>query len=387
VPVSGTGGTHPARLLFLVNDAEFFISHRANLAAGAREAGMDVVVACPPSEPAERRMRSAGWRVVHTPSVRTSHGLISAARVFLSYLSLFRSLKPDIVHLITSKPIIFGGLVARFLGVPSVAAVSGLGFVFTSRRLIARLMRFLVVLGYAAALNRRDSFVVFQNNTDRDFLARYGAVRRARTFLVRGSGTDLGRITPRDEKGGPCVALLPARVLRDKGVVDFAEAARLVRSRRSDIVFRLQGKLDLDNPSAISQDELDQWIGEGLLEYRDHSDDVCSMLAEAHIIVLPSHREGFPKTLIDAAAAGRAAVATDVPGCRDAVVDGQTGVLVPPHDPQTLAKSIEALADDPEFRARLGKDARRHAETHFDAKAVTERHLAIYAEALATRTR
>ena len=371
-------------VLFMVNDADFFVSHRLNLAIAVRQAGYRAVVSCPPG-PTTRVFGDHGIEHVETVPVRRHNGLIGQLYTLISYNRVLSATRPDLVHLITAKPVIFGGALARLRGIPTVSAISGLGYVFTSDRSKVRLLRALVCRGYAFALNRSRSTVIFQNEVDRSIFARLRLTRHARTVIIKGSGVDLSRITVHAEPAGPPVVLLPARLLRDKGVEEFAQAARQVKAQHPSVVFRLQGKLDPENPTGLSADELARWIKEGWVEHIPYSTDVDRMLADVNLVALPSYREGFPKSLVDAAAAGRAVVTTDVPGCRDAIRPGLSGSLVPVRDAAALATAILDLIGDPIRRAAMGKEGRRLAEAEFDIERVTERHLELYVQALLPR--
>lgn len=371
-------------VLFMVNDADFFVSHRLNLAVAVRRAGYRAVVSCPPG-PTTRIFEDHGIEHVETVPVRRHNGLIGQILVVMSYNRVLRVTKPDLIHLITAKPVIFGGALARLRGIPTVSAISGLGYFFTSDRPKVRLLRALVCRGYAFALDQSRSTVIFQNESDRSIFARLGLTRRARTVIVKGSGVDLSKITVHAEPTGPLVVLLPARLLRDKGVEEFSQAARLVKARHPSVVFRLQGKLDPENPTGLSADELARWIEEGWVEHIAYSANVDQMFANVHLVALPSYREGFPKSLVDAAAAGRAVVTTDVPGCRDAIRPGLSGSLVPVRDAASLAQAILDLIDDPVRRAAMGKEGRLLAEAEFDVERVTEQHLDLYMQALLPR--
>lgn len=365
------------RILFLVNDAGFFFSHRVNLALAAVRCGYTVAVACPADE-LTARLHTMDIQWLETSRVRDRNGPIGLLGIFVEYFRVLRRWRPSMVHLITSKPVILGGLAARVLRIPVIAAISGLGYIFTGSGMKFRIMRRLAAFGYRLALGHRDAYVIFQNATDRDIFFGLGICSHENSFLFRGSGVDLQRIRPHKEPEGAIVALLPARILRDKGVYEFVAAARIVRGMGSSIVFRLQGIIDASNPTAVRHEEIDGWIEEGVVEYLPYSGDVDTMLASAHIIVLPSYREGLPKTLIDAAAAGRAVVTADVPGCRDAILPGESGLLVPVRDAAALAEAIVQLSRDAGRRRAYGAAGRRLAETHFDLERITEQHLDIY---------
>lgn len=379
------GNVTTPTILFLVNDADFFLSHRLNLAIAARRAGYRAVVGCPPGS-ATRILAEHGIEYVPTVAVRNSHGVLAQLGAISCYYRVIRQVRPDLVHLITSKPVIFGGALARIMGIPVVSAISGLGHVFTASGARIMVLRTLVCAGYGFALNRKKSIVIFQNEVDRSIFDRLRLIRRARTTIVKGSGVDLSRITVHPEPAGPIIVLLPARLLKDKGVEEFAAAARIVRERRPHVVFRLQGKIDPQNPTGLSLEELADWTAQGLLEHAPHSSDPDRMFAEVHIVALPSYREGFSKSLVDAAAAGRPVVTTDVPGCRDAIEPDRSGLLVPARDASALADAILRLVDDPALRSTMGAQGRWMAEAEFAIERISQQHLDIYAQALQLAT-
>ncbi len=369
------------RLLFVVNVDWFFLSHRLPVALAARDAGFDVHVATALSGPAER-IESHGF-TLHPMSIdRRSAGPWNAWVLWRDLVRLFRRLRPDIVHLVTIKPVLLGGLAARAAGVPRVvAAISGLGFIFTARGLVAKLRSVAVSTLYRLALARPGVRVIFQNGDDRALLQRHAGIRDEQVVLVRGSGVDVEGWPVQALPAGAPVVLMAARLLVDKGVHEFVEAARLLRGHRG-ARFVLAGNLDPGNPTSLAQPQLTQWTQDGLIEWWGHRDDMPQVLALAHMVVLPSYREGLPKVLIEAAAAGRAVVTTDVPGCRDAIDANTTGLLVPARNGQALALAIRELLDDPVRCESMGRAGRRLAEQAFDVSRVIECHLALYREGL-----
>jgi len=260
-----------------------------------------------------------------------------------------------------------------------VAAISGLGFVFLSNSLKMRLVRAVVARLYRIALGHPNSRVIFQNASDRDMLKSLGAVRDEQVVLIRGAGVDLNDYRAQPEPAAPpVVATMVARLLRDKGVQEFVQAARLLRERGVPVTMRLVGGVDAGNPASASQAEVDAWQREGCVEALGERSDVPQLYAASHIAVLPSYREGLPKSLIEAAACGRAVVTTDVPGCRDAIDPDKTGLLVPVRDPQALADAIARLAGDPALRQAMGAAGRALAEREFNIERVARIHVDLY---------
>ena len=374
------------RLLFIASDAAVFVSHRINLAVAAVAAGYQVGVASPPgAQPGLAKIAESGAAFIPIELERGSRAPLAELRSLFSIARAVRRFRPDLIHCITPKPVLYGGLVARMLGIPSIAAVTGLGHAFVTETPRGRALRAAVLVAYRLAINARDCHVIFQNSDDRELFRSRGALHHNRVIRIPGSGTDLTTIVASPLPAGPAVVVLPARLIRDKGIGEFVEAARSLRAAGTGARFRLLGDPDASNPTAISQQEIQAWAAEGVIEWRPHAADISAALAECHIIALPSYREGFPKTLIDAAAAGRPAVATDVPGCRDAIVDGVTGLLCAPRSGESLAATLATLINDRDRQIAMGAAARRHAEEHFGHAPVTAAHLDLYASALERR--
>jgi len=368
------------RLLYLFNDAPFFLSHRLPVARAAADEGYEVHVATPAS-PAVVALERYG--LTHHPIALTRGGVNPAGEVkaLTAITRLYRRLRPDLIEHATIKPVLYGGLAARALRRPAVVSwMTGLGFVFISQGARAALVRRLVAAGYRAALRRPGSWVIFENPDDRDLFASHGLVAPERTRLIRGAGVDMTLFQPAPEVAGPPVVVLPARMLRDKGVVEFVEAARTLRASGVPARFVLAGSADPNNPAALSQAELRSWDEEGSVEWWGQRDDMAEVLRRAHVVVLPSYREGLPKALVEAAATGRPIVATDVPGCREVVRHEWNGLLVPVRDSAALAEAIGRLLRDPAERARLGARGRERVEYEFSDRRVVRETLAVYAE-------
>lgn len=376
------GGFGRPRLLFVVNNPAFFLSHRLPIALGAREAGFDVHVATMDG-PTVPLVLEHGFVHHIVPMTRSGRNPVQEMRSLLAFWQLFRRLKPDLVHAVTIKPVLYGGIAARLAGVPAyVAAVSGLGFIFMRGDGGLDPLRLAATVLYRLALGHRNSRVVFQNSSDRQELRRAGVVQPGQVVMVRGSGVDLAAYTPTPEPDGAPVAVMVSRLLTDKGVREFVEAARLSVGHPSGLRWVLVGAPDPGNPASITQEEFQRWQTEGVVTCMGERHDVAALYQNAHIAVLPSYREGLPRSLVEAAACGRAVVTTDVPGCRDAIEADVTGLLVPVRDARALADAVVALAEDPVRRQAMGLAGRRLAEEAFDIKKVVQAHLQIYAQLL-----
>lgn len=367
-------------LLFVVNIPEFFLSHRLPLAIGARNAGFTVHVATGPGS-ACQEITELNFEHHLLPISRSGRNPFAELRILLGLYRLMLTISPDLVHLVTIKPVLYGGLMARFSGVPAmVAAISGLGTVFVDRDQRRSWIRRGVEWLYRLALGHPNAKVIFQNPDDRAALTDMGAVSKDKTALIRGSGVSLASYPMRPDPEGVPVVTFAARLLEDKGVREFVEAARVLKERGVVARFWLAGSLDPGNLTSVSEDVLSQWSKEGVVEVLGHQSDIPSLFANSNIIVLPSYREGLPKALVEAAACGRAVVTTDVPGCRDAIDPETTGLLVPVRDPSGLADAIQFLIENPERRKQMGASGRALAEREFAIEKVVDAHLAIYRE-------
>ncbi len=367
------------RLLFVVNNPAFFMSHRVPVALAAQRAGYEVHVATMDG-PAVADIQALGMTHHAIPMTRSGKHPLQELGTLLALIRLFRRLRPDIVHLVTIKPVLYGGIAARLTRVPGmVAAISGLGFVFLSNSLKMKLVRAVVARLYRLALGHPNSRVIFQNGSDRDLLKSLGAVRDAQVVMIRGAGVDLNEYRAQPEPPAPPVVVtMVARLLRDKGVQEFVQAARLLRERGLPVTMQLVGGVDAGNPASATQAEVDAWQREGCVLALGERSDVAALYAASHIAVLPSYREGLPKSLIEAAACARAVVTTHVPGCRDAIEPGETGLLVPVRDAQALADAIARLAEDAALRQRMGAAGRALAEREFNIERVARIQVELY---------
>lgn len=368
------------RLLYLITEDWFFCSHFLERAVAARAAGYEVLVLTRIGDGGHaQRIRDAGLRLLPLRVQRRSTNPFAELGVVRQVLATYRRERPDLVHHIALKPILYGTLAARLCGLSAVInAPVGMGFVFTSASWHARLLRPMVHAGLRALLDPPGARVVFENPDDLNALVADGLVRRADCVLIRGAGVDTGRFRPAPEAAGTPVVTLVARMLRDKGIGEFVEAARRLRARGVAACLQLVGEPDPGNPAAIPEAELRAWHDDGVIRWLGRREDIPEILAASHVVCLPSYREGLPKSLLEGLAAGRPLVATDVPGCREAVIDGETGLRVPARDPAALADALARLLQDPPLRARMGTRGRELAQEAFSTRIVVARTLALY---------
>jgi glycosyltransferase involved in cell wall biosynthesis len=299
-------------------------------------------------------------------------------KAFIQLVRLYRKLRPDVVHHVTVKPVLYGTLAARVTRVPAVVnAISGRGRLFLTGGLLSRLRARTAVILYRLALRHPNTVSVFQNAEDRRSFIQSAITTETNSALIEGSGTELRRFHPEIPPDDPLIVLLPARILRQKGVGEFICAARILKREGSTARFAIVGDA-AGNRAAYPRRELELATREGLIEMWGWSNDMPGVMARAAIVCLPTYHEGLPKALIDACAAGRPIVATDIPGCQAIVKNGVNGLLVPPRDHESLADAIRALLSDAELRDRMGSEGVKIAVLRFDISVVIERTLAIY---------
>lgn len=367
------------RLLFIVNDAAFFLSHRLNIAKAARAQGWDVCVAVPPGAESHR-IRAEGF--VYHPISLSRRGVYpwEEVRSLVNLWRLIRRVRPDVVHAVAIKPVLYSGIVAPMARVPAlVLAVSGLGHVFAARGTLAGFRRALVKAAYRVAFRHRNSRVIFQNPDDRAELS--CALRMEQAVLIPGAGVNTREFRPFEEQAGRPLVLFASRLLWAKGVADFVEAARLLRARGADARFVLVGLPDPSSAASVPEEILEGWGTEGVIERWGKCADMPGIFRQSAIVCLPSfYGEGIPKVLIEAAACGRPIVTSDWPGCREIVCHEENGLLSPPQNPVRLASALERLLGDSELRRRMGEKGRQMVLERFTEEHVVDATLTLYKE-------
>ena len=366
------------KLLFIVNVDWFFISHRLPIALEAIHKGYEVHIATTITDRLDFLLDKG--LIVHPINLhRSQSGIIAITSEFLEIFSLIRKISPDIVHLVTIKPLLLGGLATRLLSTPSVvSAISGLGFVFMNNGFTALLRRKVVSIIYRLALGHSNQRVIFQNIDDKKQLSKLTRLSLDNSTIIQGSGVNLSLYKVLPPPNGLPIVLLAARLLVDKGVREFVHAAELVNKTKMRARFVLVGEIDKFNPASIQEQELSTWKENSLVELWGYRNDMENVLSNATIVVLPSYREGFPKILVEAASCGRVIITTDVPGCRDAIEKDVTGLLVPVRNARTLAKAVSELLNDPNLCKKMGIAGRERAERLFDIKKIVLEHTDIY---------
>jgi glycosyltransferase involved in cell wall biosynthesis len=370
------------KVLIVVNIPKFFLSHWLNIALTAKSLGYQVHIAtCAGVEVAE--IEAAGLIHHHIPLSRSGKNPLQELSSLWAIVRLFRQVKPELVHLITIKPVIYGGMAARLAGVKAVlSAVTGLGYVFINQQGETSGLKKLVSALYRYVFGHLNIRVLFENEADRQNFCDSGIVQAAKTVVVNGAGVDLQQFASVPEPQGKVRVVFAARLLKDKGVMEFLAAAEQLRAL-PEVEFVLAGDTDPDNLASISDAELAAIKQKGRVTVVGFCADVAALFQSSHIVVLPSYREGLPKVLIEAAACGRAVITSDVPGCRHVIVKGETGLLVPVKNADALAQAIEELATNHAKRQQFGAAGRQFAEQRFGQQQIGDTYMQLYQQLLA----
>ncbi|MFN3077670.1 MAG: glycosyltransferase family 4 protein [Alphaproteobacteria bacterium] len=367
-----------ARVLYLITEDWAFLSHRLTAAQAVRDAGHEVVVATNVQEHGQTILEQ-GFRLVPIRPLRAGNGPVGELAKLIQITALFRRLKPDIVHNFTIKPILFGSVAGWLAGVPHVInSFTGMGYLFISTSWKSRLLRGFVGVVLRYFHRRRNFHLTVQNPDDEATLRQYGIAHGRPILTIAGAGVDADHYRPLPEPEGQPIAALVGRMLWDKGTGELVGAAERLRERGCPLRIVLVGLPDPANPASIPEDTLRRWDEAGLVSWWGHARDVRTVWAQAHIAVLPSYREGLPKSMLEAAACGRPLVVTDVPGCREVVEPGNNGLLVTVRDVETLADALQYLASDPKARRQMGANARALIERKFTKERIADRVLEIY---------
>jgi glycosyltransferase involved in cell wall biosynthesis len=369
------------KILFVVNVDWFFISHRLPLAIVALTKGYEVHLACGITDKKEY-LESLGLRIHPLNLSRSGTGIKGEIKAFGEIYRILKEVNPEIAHFVTIKPVLYGGIASRFLNIgKKVFSISGLGFIFIKQGFKASIVRMLIKTMYRFALGGKNSHVIVQNPDDK-LVVSY--IVNVPITLIRGSGVNLSQYEYIEEKNENIKVSMACRLLKDKGVFEYIEAAKIIKNLKfkiencGNIEFELYGDIDIDNPASLINDDIENIKNDGFVNLYGFSSDIAKVFSATNIVVLPSYREGLPKVLIEAAACGRAVVTTDVPGCRDAIELNVTGVLCNVKDTESLASTIEKLITNNDLRNSMGKAGRELAEKEFDIKKVVEKHFEIY---------
>jgi glycosyltransferase involved in cell wall biosynthesis len=366
------------RILFVVNSDWGFLLYRTPLARAAKSQGVDVWVATP-NTGVSHEIIKMGFNYIELPISRDGKNIFSELLTFLRIIRIYIKLSPDIIHHVTLKPIIYGTLIASLLNKSYVVnAISGLGYTFSSNSSGSFFRTFIKFL-LKISLKYRKSRIIFQNPDDfKTFLDNH-LIENYQGKLIRGSGVDCSVFIPSNIQSDNNIILLPARMIVEKGIYEFVEAARLLHIDYPSARFVLVGKIDSENPSSIDHYQIMSWEKEGIIEWWGHKNNMAEILNECFAVVLPTfYGEGLPKVLLEAAACNKPIIATNVPGCKEIVRHEVNGLLIPPKDEVALAEAIRRLLDNPEFAKQLGENGREIVKNEFSEELVVEKTFEVY---------
>ncbi|MGY6274891.1 glycosyltransferase family 4 protein [Methylomonas sp. MgM2] len=368
-----------AKLLFFVTEDWYFCSHRLALAKAARQAGFEVSVLTRLHRHGDI-IRSAGINVIPLNVDRGGINPVTELRTLLQVAKVYREVKPDIVHHIALKPVLYGGIVALFMRrLKVVNLLAGLGVIFSSQRFKARLLRPWVEFLCRILFRRRNTCTIVQNKEDHEALLQRLQIDRSCVRLIKGSGVDIERFYPSPEPDGTVSVALASRLLWDKGVGEYVAAVALLKQKGLRFDAFLLGQPDSENMASVSLEDLQTWNQEGDVRWIGQVDDIAQFWRGGHVAVLPSYYgEGVPKCLIEAAACARPIVTTDTAGCHEIVEDGVNGILVPPRDINALADALEKLILDQQLRKEMGRAGRARVEQEFSDQIVLTQTLSVY---------
>lgn len=371
-------------ILFVANRAEFFVSHRIPIARAAQERGMEVHVATP-RDPYVPELKSHGFTWHPLELEGKSLNPFQELRTLIDLIRLYRTVAPEIVHHIAFKGVLYGSIAARIARVPRVVnAFTGLGHLFSADTPKVKIVRWVVLQLARLGFGHPRSRTIFQNPDNIEEFVGRGVLNRNQVRLIKGSGVDVGTFEPAPESEGSPVVILASRLVWDKGIGEFVDAARQLRREGIDARFALVGKSDPLNPNAVPEEQLRAWDDESAVEWWGFQEDMPGIFASTHVVCLPSYyREGVPKVLIEAAACERPIVTTDMPGCREIVKDGQNGILVPPRNVESLAAALKETIENPRLRREMGKAGRQFVQDEFSIDRVVKDTMGVYDELFA----
>lgn len=368
------------RILFIVNSTKFFVSHRIAVAEELHRNGHEVHLAAQLDIP---RHRLPSWiTFANIPIARGGINPVMDLTILVKMAGIIARIKPDILHLVTIKPSLYGGAIARLFKLRVIVAVSGLGSVFvesTSKR--RRILKWAVLKAYRFALANRRCRVIVQNASDKAYLQAVSGISGDHIAQFPGSGVDVVKFNPNRQEQSPRIVLMASRLLAEKGVREYGEAARLILRSRGNLRFVLAGPIDSDNPSALTREEIEEICSAGKIEWIGEVGEMANLLQTTSVFVLPSYYgEGIPKVLCEALASGVPVVTTLSPGCAEAVGYGECGLLVPAKDGKALARAITELIDNSKLHLTLSEKGRRRALRQYSVQSITNMHMTLYAE-------
>jgi glycosyltransferase involved in cell wall biosynthesis len=366
------------KILYVINVDWFFISHFLPVGLEGTKRGCAVHIACGITDKKEY-LESLGF-IVHPLSIaRSGTSIKTELKTIIEIYKIIKFINPLVLEFFTIKPVLYGGVVSRFLTIPKkVFYITGLGYIFVSCGLKGFIARNLVKILYKLAISGKKNSIIIENIYDKKLINGLNAVNDNQIKIIRGAGVDLSSYCYQEENNTVLIVTMACRLLKDKGVFEYIEAAKILKQKLPNVEFELYGDIDIHNPASLTSNDIENIKKDGFIKVYGFSSNIAKVFQESNIVVLPSYREGLPKVLIEAAACGRAVVTTNVPGCRDAIEPNITGLLCKVKDSKSLANMIEKLIIDNKLRNSMGKEGRKLAEQEFDINKVIKKHFEIY---------
>jgi len=366
------------KLFFIVSEDKSFWSHRLSLALSAIDAGYDVTLVSNFNK-LESKIKNRGVNVININFVRSSKHPFTDLKNIFKLIFILRKEKPDIIHNVALKTILIASIAGLFSKkMVIINAFTGLGYVFSSDQLHAKLIRFFIKPIFKLLFRRSNYWTIFQNPDDMNLFERLGLINLNQSTLIRGSGVETNKFIQSDDLNKIPVVMLASRMLWDKGVGEFVKVAKRAYKNKINAEFMLVGGIDNDNPMSIPLSTLNQWVSNGDVQWEGHSDNMPDMLASASIVCLPSYREGLPKVLLEAAAIGRPLIASDGPGCREIVRDKHNGLLVKMRDADSLYEAVLMLVNNRKMRETMGRNSRTLVETELSTTIINTQTIELY---------
>ena len=367
------------KILFLVNLDSFFISHRFKIAESLIKQGYEVHIATEFTG-FKRILLNRGLKTHSIKFKRNSSSFFVNMLAIIQIFILLKKIKPDLLHLISIKPIVLGGLISFFAPVKSlVISVTGLGSMFLSNGFFSKMRIIILNHLYKLIFTFPNLVVILQNKNDRNYLVKNSNLDKRKIKIIKGMGVELNKFKFSEVKNYTYPTILMAsRLIADKGLFEYIKAAEYLKKEKFKGNFLLAGNIDKYNPSKISPSYINYWKKKKIIQHHNYFSEIAKLIKKSTIVVLPSYREGFPKILMEASACGRPVIATNVPGCKDAVINKKTGLLIPPKNYIALAKAIKLLCSNKEKMKKMGIRARQHAVKNFDVRNIVSQHLSIY---------
>ena len=364
--------------IYLVNVDTFFVSHRLNVAKKLLDSGSEVHIATEFTK-YRNKLNKMGFITHKINFKRNSMNILSLLICFYQIFVLFYKVRPNLVHLISAKPIVFGGINSFLTNINNmVISITGLGSIFIANNFLSKILRKIFNLIYKFIFKFPNLKVIVQNKSDLRYLIKNSNLNKKKTEIIGGMGVDLKKFKPIKLNNKVPIILMVSRIIGDKGIYEFIDSAKSLKRKQFMGKFYLIGDTDYQNPSYIKKEEIKIWIKKKIINYYKYQTNIYKFLKKSTIVVLPSYREGFPKILMEAAACGKPIITTNVPGCRETIINGVTGILVKPKNSKNLAQAIYELSSNKKKLSLMSKNARKFAEKNFDTNYIVDKHLQIY---------